>query len=457
MTNEFVWVRNKAFVIALVCTLPLIGCSRPANEFVAPPPPSVTVMLPIQQTITRYVEQNGETEAVGRAQVRARVRGFIEAIEFEAGQKVDVDTLLYLIEDDEYQATVNSMTAEVAAAEASISVAESQVLTAQAEADRASRDVDRQKLLREKQASSQAEYDQAFAADAAAKASVTAARSAVDSAKAVLKQTLANLEKAKLTLGYTRVTAPIAGQVTKTDLKLGNLVDNGTELATVVDDSRIYANFSISDRQLLELRKARGLKGQGRSSQEEWSNVPVFLRRETDDGFPFEGRLNYVDQEGVQATTGTASLRAIFENPSGQLFPGLFVRVRMPIAKQPDALIVPARAVLQDRVGAFVFVVGPDNLVQRRDVKVGEQDGAWTVVEDGLSGDDRVIIEGLQRARPDAQVQTVVKNADLSELPASFRTSLTDATEVDATEVDATEADTTEADTTEADAKDVAE
>ncbi len=435
MTNEFVWVCNKAFAITFICALPLIGCSQRSNEYVAPPSPSVTVMLPIKQTITRYVEQNGETEAVGRAQVRARVRGFIEAIEFEPGQTVGVDTLLYQIEDDEYQATVNSMTAEVTAAEASISVAESQVLTAQAEADRASRDFDRQKTLREKQASSQAEYDQAFAADAAAKASLAASRSAVDSAKALLKQARANLEKANLNLAYTRVTAPIAGWVTKTDLTLGNLVENGAELATVVDDSRIYANFSISDRQLLELRKARGLKGESRATQEEWSKVPVFLHRETDDGFPFEGRLNYVDQEGVKATTGTLSLRAIFENPSGQLFPGLFVRVRMPIAEQPDALIVPARAVLQDRVGAFVFVVGSDEKVQRRDVKVGEQDGAWTAIENGLAGDDRVIIEGLQRARPGAPVQPMVMNGDVSELPASFRTPTTAAIEADAKDV----------------------
>ena len=117
------------------------------------------------------------------------------------------------------------------------------------------------------------------------------------------------------------------------------------------------------------------------------------------------------------------------------MFPGLFVRVRMPIAEQPDALIIPARAVLQDRVGAFVFVVGPDNLVQRRDVKVGEQDGAWTVVEDGLAGDDRVIIDGLQRARPGAPVQPVVMDGDVSELPASFRMRTTAATDANAKDV----------------------
>lgn len=430
MTYELKWVPMRPLAVAVALVLPAIGCTRPANEYVAPPPPGVTVMTPIKQTITRFVEENGETEAVGRAEVRARVRGFIEAIEFEPGQTVGVDTILYLIEDDEYQATVNSMTAEVTAAEAAISVAKSQVLTAQAEADRASREFARQKTLRDQNSTSQTEYDQSLAADEAAKAMRAAAQSAVDSAEAVLKQARANLEKANLNLSYTRVTAPIAGRVTKTDLKLGNLVEVGAELAAVVDDSKIYANFSISDRQMLELRKARDATSEGRVSQAEWSQVPVFLRRETDDGFPFEGRLNYVDQEGVKAATGTLSLRAVFDNAKGQLFPGLFVRVRMPVAEQPDALIVPARAVLQDRVGAFVLVAGQDDKVERRDVKVGEQAEGWTVIDDGLEEDDRVIVEGLQRARPGAPVQPSVKEGDASQLPASFRKPSTDAKDV---------------------------
>lgn len=430
MTYELKWIRMSPLAVAAALVLPFIGCTRPANDYVAPPPPSVTVMTPIKQTITRFVEENGETEAVGRAEVRARVRGFIEAIEFEPGQTVGVDTLLYLIEEDEYQATVNSMAAEVTAAEAAISVAKSQVLIAQAEADRASREFARQKTLRDQNSTSQTEYDQSLAADEAAKAMRAAAQSAVDSAEAVLKQARANLEKANLNLSYTRVSAPIAGRVTKTDLKLGNLVEVGAELAAVVDDSKIYANFSISDRQMLELRKARDATSEGRVSQEEWSQVPVFLRRESDDGFPFEGRLNYVDQEGVKAATGTLSLRAVFDNAKGQLFPGLFVRVRMPVAEQPDALIVPARAVLQDRVGAFVLVVGPYDKVERRDVKVGEQAEGWTVIEDGLAADDRVIVEGLQRARPGAPVQPSVKAGDASQLPASFRKPSTDAKDV---------------------------
>lgn len=422
--------RIRLTPLALAFVLPMFGCSKRTNEYVAPPPPAVTVMLPIKQTITRYIEENGETEAVGRAEVRARVRGFIEAIEFEPGQTVGVETPLYQIEDDEYQSTVNSMSAEVTAAEAGISVARSQVLTAQAEVDRASREFARQKTLREQNSTSQSEYDRALAADEAAKAMLAAASSAVDSARAVLKQASANLEKAQLNLTYTRVNAPIAGRVTKTDLKLGNLVEVGAELSAVVDDSKMYVNFSISDRQLLELRKARDGSSESRVSQEEWSQVPVYLRRETDIGFPFAGRLNYVDQEGVKSATGTLSLRAIFDNANGQLFPGLFVRIRMPIAEQSGALLIPARAVLQDRVGAFVLVLGSGDKVERRDVGLGEQSEGWTVVNVGLVEDDRVIIEGLQRARPGAPVQPMVKESNASELPASFRSPSTDAKDV---------------------------
>ncbi len=404
----------------------LAACSRQANQYVAPPPPVVTVMTPIEQTLTRYLEENGETEAVGRAEVRTRVRGFIESIDFEPGQSVSRDTRLYTIEDDEYQATVNASMAEVAAADAGIEVAEAQVLTAQAEADRASREVSRQQTLREQNSTSQTEYDQARAANEAAIATLAAARAGVDSAQAALKQARAQLEKAQLNLGYTRIQAPIAGKVTKTDLRLGNLVEAGTQLATVVDDRQLYVNFSISDRELLELRKARGESADSRVSQEQWSKVPVFLRREGDDDFPFEGRLNYVDQQGVDRATGTLSLRALFDNTDGQLLPGLFVRVRMPIATQPGALLVPARAVVRDRVGAYLWILENDKTAQRREVRTGDEQAGWTVIVSGLTATDQVIVEGLQRVRPGTSVQPVVRQPKPSELPAVFRAATTE-------------------------------
>lgn len=378
-------------------------------------------MSPIQQNVIRYIETNGETEAVERAEVRARVRGFIEAIEFEPGQTVARDTLLYQIEDDECQAAVNLAKAEVTAAKAQINVAESQVLTAKAEADRSQRELKRQQTLLSQKATSQSDYDRALAEDEGARAMLNAAQAAVDSAKATLTQAQARLDKAQLDLKYTRVTAPIAGRVTKTDLKLGNLVEVGLELAAVVNDSRMYANFTISDRELLELRAAREEASADRVTQEQWSNVPVQLKRETDDGFPFHGNLNYVDQEGVDSQTGTLGLRAVFDNSQGSLVAGLFVRIRMPVAVQKGATLIPSQAVMQDRIGAFVLTLDEENAVQRQNVQVGKQNSGWSVILDGLSESDSVIIQGVQRARPGATVVPKVETFAAEDLPAEFQ------------------------------------
>jgi len=419
MTNPDLTAIKLPMLAAFLMSV--IGCSPPDNQYVAPPPPEVTVTTPIAAQVTRFIEENGDTEAVERAEVRSRVRGFVEAIHFEPGQPVNRETLLYQIEDSEYVAAKNARVAEVAAAEAAIAVAKARVITAEAEVNRANRDFQRQTTLLNQQATSQSEYDISLAANDAAKAMLTAAQSSVESAEAMLKQAKAGLEKAELDLGYTKVTAPIAGRVTKTDIKLGNLVENGTELSSVIDDSRVYVNFSISDRQLLELRRARMERSEGPVTQEQWSTLPVFARLETDEGFPFEGRLNYIDQEGVSAATGSLALRAVFDNPHGKLLPGLFVRVRMPVSNPTQSLLIPARAVLRDRVGSFLMVVGKDNRVERRDVTLGEQSAGWAVIETGITSEAVVVIEGLQRARPGAVVNPLPMTMSANDLPAAFR------------------------------------
>jgi RND family efflux transporter MFP subunit len=144
------------------------------------------------------------------------------------------------------------------------------------------------------------------------------------------------------------------------------------------------------------------------------------LRRESDTGYPFQGTLNYVDQEGVDVMTGTLRLRAILENPDGRLLPGLFVRVRVPVATRSDALLVPAQAVQRDRVGAFLMVVGTENRAERREVTTGEETGGWVVIDDGLAQNDRVIIAGSQRARPGVVVNPIDRPLSASDLPAAF-------------------------------------
>ncbi|TVP96042.1 MAG: efflux RND transporter periplasmic adaptor subunit [Planctomycetaceae bacterium] len=397
------------------------GCEGPSNEYVPPPPPDVTVTTAVQRPVTDFIEANGETEAAERAVVRSRVRGFIEAIDFEPGQVVERDRLLYKIGDEEYVAAVNSATAELAAAAAQIAVQQSNVLVAQAEANRSEREWERQSTLMDQQATSKTEFDQALSAKETATALLAAAKSAVELAEANQQRANANLDKARLDLGYTSVVAPISGRISRTDVKLGNLVENGADLTEITDSERVFVNFTISDRQVLEFQKVREREGLEPLTREQWSLIPIFARRETDDGFPFSGTLDYVAQTGIDVTTGTLAMRGVFDNSRRALAPGLFVRVRMPLATRPAALLIPARAVVRDRGAAFLLIVDDENRVQRREVRLGRQDQGWLIVEEGLQPGERLVLEGLQRARPGGVVNPIEKLATDADLPAEFR------------------------------------
>lgn len=419
---------------AATCVLAVLaGCGGGKNEYVAPPPPEVTVLNPLKRSVIVFLEQTGETEAVERAEVRARVRGFVQAVEFEPGQVVESDTLLYRIEDDQYVATKASAVAELSAAEASISVAESAELVAQAELKRAGLDVERQQSLQAQNATSKSEFDAAVAANESAQAMLAAANAEAESAQASKQRAQANLDNAELDLEYTHVRAPIRGRVTKTDIKLGNLVEYGTQLAVVVNDDQIFANFSISDRQLLEyLEERETAENTSPMGPQAWSQITVELQRELDEGFPFRGRLDYVDQEGVERQTGTLQMRARFDNQDGELFPGLFVRIRVPMRELENALLIPERAVQQDRTGKYVLVTNADNQVERRDVILGQAVDSWVVVTTGLVADDSVVVDGLQRARPGLTVNPMVKVLSEADEPTLPGAEVTTVSEVDA-------------------------
>lgn len=414
-------VPSLRWTLAVGILATMHGCGRTTNEYVQPPPPKVKAMVPLKHPVVQFIEENGESEAVARAEVRSRVRGFIEKINFEPGQAVNRDTVLYEIEDVEYVAARNASAAEVSAATAAIKVSEAQVLTAQSEVNRAQREFERQTTLLAQQATSKTEFDTAQASIEAARAILAGAVAAVESSKATLEQAEAKLEKSELDLAYTKIQAPIDGQVTKTDIKVGNLVDNGTELSTVINNKQVFVNFTISDRQLLELRNARAQRSQQPVQREEWSQLPVYVKLETDDGFPHRGRLDYIDQEGVNTATGSLSLRAVFDNTDGKLLPGLFVRVRMPVSDPQETLLIPARAVMRDRDTSFVMIVGDKNVVQRRDVKLGEQATGWVVIREGIGETDQVITDGLQRSRVEMPVDPTFYSAKAEDLPPAFQ------------------------------------
>lgn len=392
--------------VLLVVAALASGCGTTKNEYAPPPPPEVTIARPAVVAITPFVEQNGRTEAAEEAEIRARVRGFLQEIKFEPGQMVEVDQELYRIERDQYEAEVNSAQAAVESAQAAVGVADAMIKIAQADVEKTRLDLNREKSLMDQKATSQAQYDATVAAADAANASLESAKANVESARAEQLRAEAALAQAQLDLGYTVVRAPITGRITKTNFKLGNLVENGDHLATVVDDERIFANFSISDRDLLEFMKARTRAMEANEDVDEnsdegrWRGSPVYLRRETDDGFPFEGGLDYVDQSGIQAKTGTLGLRAVFDNAAGQLLPGLFVTVRLPAAgKEFESLVIPESATMRDQQGTYVLTVGSTNKVEKTRITVPQSVSGWAIVADGLDKQTRVITLGQQRAR----------------------------------------------------------
>ena len=400
--------RHLTFSCSMVTALLLVsGCGDTAkNEYQPPPPPKVVVSRPLVQTVPIYIEENGETEAVGRADVRARVRGFLEEIHFEPGLHVSQGDPLYVIEKDEYQAAVNSAEAETAASQAAVDVAKSQVGIAQTELERAQIEFDRTDDLVKKNAGSQQELDNAKAARDSADATLKAAQAQVKSAEAAVEKAKANLKRAELDLQYTDVQSPIDGMITKTEVKKGNLVQNDSLLATVVDQSSIYVNFNISDREALRLQQARLDENDGQPQEEgSYKDVDAFLKREIDDSFKFKGKLDYVDQEGVDQETGTLAVRAKFENSNDKILPGLFVRIRVPIGEVSDAILVPERAVQRDQSGSFLLLVDEDSTVERRPITAGMTQDGMVVVEDGITADELFVLDGSQRARPGAKVE----------------------------------------------------
>ena len=355
----------------------LFGCDAP-NEYVAPPPPKVTVSPPSREAVTEYLEFTGTTRAVATVEVRARVRGYLETVHFEEGQVVEKGKLLFTIDRDEFEIAEKQADAAVNDAQAAFDLAKAKAM--------------RVKEAVEKKAVSVLE---GLEADAQR-----------DQARAMLERRNAELEKVQLDLSYTGISAPIAGRVGAKLVHEGNLVGSSenTLLTTIVQYSPIYADFDMSERHLLALRKKAGddVKSPG-EQLEKIKQIPLELGLANEDGYPHKGNIYYIDQT-VDADTGTLLIRGVFQNVPVKILPGFFVRVRTPHLERPDALLVPERALGSDQGGRYVLVVDDENVVQHRRVVIGQRVGEQRVIDSGLKPEDRVIVNGMLRARPGGKV-----------------------------------------------------
>lgn len=366
--------------IALL-TLLLTGCDEP-NTFVPPPPPTVTVATPDAETVTTYLEFTGRTESPERVNVRARVQGYLQSVEFEVGAKVEEGQVLFRIEPDSYETALASARARHDGAKARLSLAEATL----------------------------ARTKEAFDRGAATSLEVATREAERDQARAAVDEAAAEVDRAELNLSYTTVTSPIAGRASRELVTEGNLVGAGeaTLLTTVLVDDPLHVYFDIDERTVL-----RFLEERPRAERTSDRGVPAFLTLLSGEAFGEEGLIDYVSNT-VNPDTGTLQARAAFPNPAGRLFPGMFVRVRLP--EEPiDALLVPQVAVQRDQQGSYLLVVGDDDIVERRNITTGSRVDERIIIASGLEPDDRVVIAGVQRAREGAEVDP--QPADPPEAP----------------------------------------
>jgi len=359
-----------ASAVVLALSLLTVGCENP-NTYVPPPPPPVTVSHPIRGEIKPYLEFTGNTQALHTVQLRARVEGYLEKILFKEGDVVNEGQVLFVIQQNTYQAKLKEAQAQLLAAKARLFHAETEF----------KRFIG---LLQE---------------NAAAQTDVDRWRYERDGSKADVMAAEAQVELAQLNLGYTTVKAPFRGRVSRRYKDPGNVVGAGEEtvLAEINQIDPIYAYFTISEQDLLRVRRAR--QSEGTDSVSKIPYIPLSLGMANEEGYPHKGQLDYRGIE-VDTTTGTLQLRALLPNPDYRILPGLFVRIRAETGKPEQQWLLPEDAVGFDQGGAFALVVDDKNIVARRPVTLGAKTGGRVAVTSGVDDRDWVIVNGLLRAMP---------------------------------------------------------
>lgn len=364
----------------------LVSCER-ENEFVAPPPPKVTVATPVQQDVTSFLEFTGRFEASEDVEIIARVTGFVDEVRFEDGQPVSPGTPMYLIDPREYQAAVET--------------AEAELERTQAEKDLADVELDR--------------FEAAYTKQGVSELEVIEARARVKKWTAQVNAAAAALERARLELSYTEVASPIVGLAGRTLVHPGDLVGSGgaTLLTNVVRQDPIHLYFTANERDVLASGLRFSQEDRERVRQEE--GPPIYAVLADGSLYDHKGRIDFIDNR-VDRETGTIGLRAAFPNPDGVVTPGLFARIRIP-RESGGALLVPELVIQRDAVGSFVLAVDGSNEVSRVEVERGPLLGSMRVITSGLEPTTRVIVMGIQRARPGITVEAEVTTLEPAEQP----------------------------------------
>jgi RND family efflux transporter MFP subunit len=373
---------NRRTITLVLAALLAAGCddaSESAGAAGAGGPPEVTVSTPLMKELVEWDEFTGRFAAVQRVEIRPRVSGHVETIDFADGELVAAGDRLFTLDSAPFEAAL-------ARAEANLADAEATLALARVEEQRAEELVGRNNIPR-------ATYDQRVAERQVAEAAVAAGRAAV--------------QQARIDLDYTTIRAPIAGRISDSRVDVGTLViANGgtpTLLSTIVSLDPIHFLFDLSEAEYLAYQRAadEGLMLENREGR-----TPAQLRLIDEEGWPHEGHLDFVDNE-LLAESATIRARAVFANPDRLFTPGLFARVRIPGSPLYPAMLIPDAAISAQQAARLVMVVGADDTIEQREIRPGPREFGLRVVRSGLEPDERIVINGLTRVRPGAAVTPV--------------------------------------------------
>ena len=353
---------------AMLLSVLLVGCDNSVAQNAAPPAPAVSAADVVVKSISQWDSFNGRIEAVESVQLRPRVSGYIDKVNYTDGQEVKKGEVLFTIDDRTYRA-------ELEQAQANLARAKTQASLAQSEANRTDKLINTHLVSRE-------EWEQRRSAAVQAQADIRAAQAAVDAAQ--------------LNLDFTKVTAPIDGRASRALITSGNLVtagDTASVLTTLVSQKTVYVYFDVDESTYLHYQNL-ARSGQGASSNH--TALPVEIGLTGEEGYPHQGKVDFLDNQ-LTPSTGTIRMRALLDNSQRQFTPGLFARVRLPGSAEFKATLIDDKAVLTDQDRKYVYIVDKEGKAQRRDITPGRLADGLRIVRQGLNPGDKVIVEGLQK------------------------------------------------------------
>ncbi|ANI82742.1 efflux RND transporter periplasmic adaptor subunit [Kosakonia oryzae] len=369
MSLQKPWVNFHLNALGVIfLSVLLVGCDKGVAQNAVPQAPSVSAANVVVKSISQWDSFNGRIEAVESVQLRPRVSGYIDKVNYTDGQEVKKGEVLFTIDDRTYRAALEQ-------AQATLARAKTQASLAQSEANRTDKLIHTNLVSRE-------EWEQRRSAAAQAQADIRAAQAAVDAAQ--------------LNLDFTKVTAPIDGRASRALITSGNLVtagDSASVLTTLVSQKTVYVYFDVDESTYLHYQNL-ARSGQGASSNH--LALPVEIGLVGEEGYPHQGKVDFLDNQ-LTPSTGTIRMRALLDNSQRQFTPGLFARVRLPGSAEFKATLIDDKAVLTDQDRKYVYIVDKDGKAQRRDITPGRLADGLRIVQQGLTPGDKVIVDGLQK------------------------------------------------------------